>query len=261
MFPRRFLRTNPPSSREALFRHGATRATALGAWVALGLLGCESPDPETRMDEFADRSGSLTPDEVADATGGDGADAGADIAEDVAVDAPTNDAGDVCLPPDPEGVWFFALSANLDREAPLYFEITMTYDGETITANGQPLRYDADPLSGEASPDPRTAVGDPVPSSSAYDAQGCFVMEFPDVLVTGEANPLTGRDIEGTVIVDGCVVGENEAFGDMRGQIVAPLMLDLNGSTFAAVRGVTPFTDIDPVFYDETLPFEAWTCE
>ena len=222
----------------------------------LSLAACESPDPEGRMDEFAERTGSTPPSDGDAGGAADAADAGSGGA-----DAIVDDAGNVCTPPDPTGEWFFALSANLDREAPLYFEISMAYDGETITASGQPLRYDADPLTGDPSADPRSPVGDPVPSTSAYDAQGCFVMDFPDVLVTGEANPLTGRDIEGTVIVDGCIVGENETVGVMRGQIVAPLMLNLEGSTFAGVRGVTPYTSIDPVFYDENLPYEPWTCE
>ena len=86
-------------------------------------------------------------------------------------------------------------------------------------------------------------------------------MEFPNVLVPGEANPLTGRNLEVTVIVDGCMVGGNETVGVMRGQIVAPLVLRLEGSTFAGVRGVTPYTAIDPIFYDENLPYEPWSCE
>ena len=220
----------------------ALSAAALVASAALTLVGCESPDPVSRMDDFADRTGSVP---VATADAGT-----ADI------------EGLGCDPPDPTGTWFFALSANIDREAPLYFEIDITLnDDGTISTIGQPLRYDADP-DGVPSDAPRTAVGDPVAASSDYGVDGSFMLTYPDVLVTGEANPLTGREIEGTVILNGRLLSEDIAAGDMSGDIVAPLVLSLQGSTFAAVRSAPEdYLSIDPVFYNDEIPHTPWGCE
>ena len=212
-------------------------AAAVGALAA-----CESPDPVSRMDDFADRTGSVP---VA------------------AADAGTADIGDFgCDPPDPTGTWFFALSANIDREAPLYFEIDITLNDDcTISTIGQPLRYDADP-EGVPSDAPRTAVGDAVAASSDYGADGSFMLTYPDVLVTGEANPLTGREIEGTVILNGRLLSEDIAAGDMSGDIVAPLVLSLQGSTFAAVRSAPEdYPSIDPVYYTDEIPHTPWSCD
>lgn len=210
----------------------------------LALAACESPDPIARMDEFAERTDSQPIDE---------SDAGADISTDI---------DDACPPVDPTGTWFFALSATLDREAPIFFEITFSIDDEGILqASGQPLRYDADPVDGTPAENPRVAVGEPVLSSSPYGADGTYSLTFPDVTVTGEANPLTGRDILGTVILDGRFEGENTTFGAMSGEIVEPLVLNLNGSTYAGVRAAPEdYPDIDPVYYNDTIPFTPWDC-
>ena len=66
------------------------RALALSA--LLSLAACESPDPEGRMDEFAERTGSTPP---SDGDAGGAADA-ADDAGTGGVDAIVDDAGNVC---------------------------------------------------------------------------------------------------------------------------------------------------------------------
>ena len=56
------------------------------------------------------------------------------------------------------------------------------------------------------------------------------------VMVTGAANPVTGSDIEATLVVHGEIIDEDTMCGELTGMLMSPLEFDLAGSTFAAIR-------------------------
>lgn len=219
--------------------------------AAFVLAACTEPDAEQRFNDFYDAAIGSTDDTGMDATG--------DVPPDTSIDDGGLDGGGgacdpVAAPLDPEGVWFFAVSATLDREKPLYIETTITPNGDTWDFSFQPLTADeviADDGSTTPRDNPREPVGDPIITSGVtIESSGAFTVTAADITVQGAANPLTGRDIRGTITLTG-TLGPLNGCGDVTGEIVEPLTLNLNGSTFAARRvdDGDP-NDIDPVLYN-----------
>jgi len=138
---------------------------------------------------------------------------------------------------DVNGTFLLALSAVIAVENPLQFYATVTF---TPSADGGMLQMNLQPLSlsqGETTV-PRLPVGEsleigPVPVTAA----GSFELPIEEpVMVTGEANPITGSDIVATLNLSGAIQSADLFCGTVTGEVTAPLQLDLLGSTFAAVR-------------------------
>ncbi len=217
--------------------------------AAFVLAACTEPDAEQRFNDFYDAAVGSTDDVGTDPT--------ADVVPDTTVNDGGTDAGacdPVPAPLDPEGVWFFAVSSTLDREKPLYLQATITANGDTYDFTFQPLTSDIafDEDFNEIPRDnPRVATGTPIVTSGVeIGADGVFEVTASDITVTGDANPISGRDIRGTITLTG-TLGPLNACGDVSGDIVEPLALSLNGSTFAARRtGESDPNEIDPVLYN-----------
>lgn len=146
---------------------------------------------------------------------------------------------------DINGDFLLALGAVIAPETPLQFYATVTFtpsaDGGMVAMLLQPLSLD--PL---ATTVPRVPVGDalsvgPVPVTAA----GSFELPIQEpVMVSGMANPITGSDIVATLNLSASIQSEDLFCGTVTGMVTAPLMLDLTGSTFAAVR--VPSVDMLP---------------
>ena len=143
-------------------------------------------------------------------------------------------------PPDADdysGTFLFALETSLGPDLPLQFVTTIVYTaaaegGGTMDVTFQPLSLNQ----GETLI-PREFVGEPITYEDiAVTAEGDFDIDMGLVMVTGAANPVTGSDIEATLIVHGDMLDENTACGELEGMLMSPLEFDLAGSTFAAVR-------------------------
>jgi len=198
-------------------------ASAL-AGLALSLTAC--PNPEARFDEFLDR----TEDErmSAEETGGDGD------------GDPTGDGdgdGPATLP-DMTGTFLFALETSLGPDLPLQFVTTIDMmvnedgSGGTADLSFQPLSLDQ----GETLM-PREFVGEPlVYEGVEFDADGNYELDMGLVMVTGAANPVTGSDIEATLLVMGGISHVNALCGEITGMLMSPLEFDLAGSSWAAIR-------------------------
>lgn len=138
---------------------------------------------------------------------------------------------------DVNGDFLLALSAVIAPATPLQFYATVTFtpegEGGTVALNLQPLSLDV--LATEV---PRQPVGDPLMLPAvAVSATGSFELPISEpVMVTGAANPITGSDIVATLNLSGSIQSEDLFCGTVTGEVTAPLMLDLAGSTFAAVR-------------------------
>jgi hypothetical protein len=202
--------------------------------MLLSLAACASPDPEASLDSF--REAALT-------------DAGSDTGTDIGGDT------DACVRPrpTPDGDYFCALSASLDREKPLYMALNFTLDGDELTVDAQALARDIDEDRETPMDNARDPVGDVLPQNVVtYGEQGTFRIEWPGIIVVGAANPLTYSDIGGNLILEGRFIDDDISHGAMSGEVTNPTFLPLAGSTFACQRTDDP-SSVDPVYWDSTI--------
>lgn len=136
-----------------------------------------------------------------------------------------------------EATYLFALEMNLGPDLPLQFvatfDLTPTPDGGAIAnVSLQPLS-----LGQGQTTSPREFIGPPFEYSDiVIDADGSYEIDMGSVMISGEANPVTGSDLVATFLVDGVVVDADAMCGEVDGQMTIPLEFDLGGSTYAAVR-------------------------
>jgi hypothetical protein len=206
------------------------RSVTIFAPVVLALLcGCPSPDAEGKFNSFLDD----TKEEREDAA--NMPDMGGGVVADVS------------------GTFLFAVSAVLQPNTPLQFVSTQTFTptpdgGGTLDLSLQPLSLDVG-----STTMPRQPVGEAIDIPQVPVApDGTFTIAFPDVvMVTGEANPITGSDIAAVLTLQGSIQSADFMCGTVTGMVMQPIMYDLMGSTFAAER-------TDPA----TLPLEVkYLCE
>lgn len=110
----------------------------------------------------------------------------------------------------------------------------------------QPLRSPR--VSSGACPGDFEPAGAPfqVPDVS-LQPNGAFEAVLPAVTVDGCANPITGRDIEAALILEAVTKSDEVFCGNLKGQVLQPIQLTLDRSTFAAVRIEGDPTELDPV--------------
>ncbi len=215
------LSTNPvPASaiarvRRVLVERGAPRLLAIGTCLGLlgPLAGCPSPDAQGKYDAFLDDSKEERDD---------------------AANIKLDQGGALA---DINGEFLLSLAAVIEPATPLQFYTTVVFtpvgQGGTVSLNLQPLSLDQ----GETTT-PRQPVGDLLELGPVdVTAAGSFELPIAEpVMVTGAANPITGGDIVATLNLSAAIQGEDIFCGTVTGMVTAPLMLDLLGSTFAAVR-------------------------
>ncbi|WAS98284.1 hypothetical protein [Nannocystis punicea] len=157
----------------------------------------------------------------------------------------TKDDRDFMPPPPPDvmpaeadisGDFLLAVSTVIAPDLPMQFVATNTLTtdemGNTfLAACLQPLSL----MQGKVNV-PRQPIGDPLCYKDIPIAEGKFDIDAGLVTVTGMANPVTGGDIEATLKMIGTIIDENFYCGEIEGDVTTPLMANLKGSTFAAVR-------------------------
>jgi hypothetical protein len=119
-------------------------------------------------------------------------------------------------------------------------EVKAAKDGDdyTISLRQRPLSW----------MDRKTPVGDYGPfQTSTVKASGCFTTDSQDFDVPAAANPITMQDVTSQLVfagnvADAVIEGDQVQFfcGDVTGMVVAPLMLPIGASTFAAARITDP---------------------
>ncbi len=189
----------------------ARRRIALFAF--LGLTGC--PDPQGTFDAFNERYAKINGGTSSSSSSGAGG-AGA------------------CSAPMPgkiDGDYLLTLSAKLSPKKALAFQATVT---TTDGGNGTLMvSMKVQPLSAT---DQKTAVGSPVDTMPfVVAADGSFDAMLGTIMVSGAANPITGSDITTSgVILHGQLCSQDPSFvcGTVDGQVTAPIMASLTGSTF-----------------------------
>jgi hypothetical protein len=130
--------------------------------------------------------------------------------------------------------WLFAMATSLSPATPLQWHVVTDWEaGELVEIRFQSLSLDQG-----STTIPREPVGDAfVPTDMVVDDTGQFGVAFADMFVPGAANPITGSDIRAEdVRFAGTMPTADSACGQATGTITAPIMIPLEGSTFAAVR-------------------------
>ena len=198
------------------------------------VIGC--PDPEARFDEFLEATKENRV-QASDESGESGSESGETSGEPNTID-------------DMTGTYLLGLEATtLAPDLPLKFVTTIdnmiiAEDGSGATADFtfQPLSVPGECLDG--------ILEFP---GVVFDADGNFEIDMGLVMVSGEANPISGTDIEATIVMHGRIVDVDALCGEVDGMLMSPLVFDLAGSNFAAIR-------LDDDGCTETLPTAPWTC-
>ncbi len=137
--------------------------------------------------------------------------------------------------PDLSGDHLFAVAAVIDPAHPLQFLATITQENvggdAQLTISLQPLALDP-----QATTTPRTPVGEPTVVQAGFGQDRHFGIELPQIRIPGAANPITGSDIVTSMVIEGDVMSGDLWCGIAFGTVTEPLMLDLQGSTFAGTR-------------------------
>jgi len=184
------------------------------------------------------------------------------------------DAGEpdgMAAPPAPpwtrnvEGRYLTALSTFIRPEQPLLFEATVRWsDGSGPTPPegverrlGFALQPLACPVGSAVEDWPKTSVGPRLgPYETTIDEAGRFRLDLGEVKIPAEANPITGRPLEGRLTLEG-VASEGGPCGRVSGRLTAPISAELapEENTFGSVRigGLD-----DPSPFDRFTP--ASTC-
>ncbi len=186
------------------------RCLALLSFVPV--LGCTAPD--NRFDDFEEHV--------------------IDAAVVVRFDAPPVD-----VVPDVTGQFLFGMVAPIGPDLVFYFigDVVLDSAGPTIDLSLRPL--DLSTL---------TPIGDPFLGNGDVSSAGQYTADFKGI-IPGAANPFSTSDLTLDGEMHGTIRNENLFCGDVTGNLTAPILLDLTGSTFAAIR-ITPGTtgmDLPPV--------------
>jgi len=142
-----------------------------------------------------------------------------------------------------DGDYLLTLSAKLNAKQPIMFLAHLTTaamgEGLGFSMNLQPL----------AATDRKTPVGDAADVGPfQIEADGAFTADMPPLSVTGEANPITGSDIQADATLIGTFCAPAESLcGDVTGQAIASITVALDGSTFTLQKIA------DPASYPEAV--------
>ena len=195
------------------------------AAAIISTLGCESPDPEARLDEFADiREGFLRPpSELCDT-----------VIEDIS------------------GRYMFGVETGILARAGIMFETTITSTGDNE------YRFELQPLARDVDDEPRVPVGDLITVNGVtVDAAGEFQLSLVDVAVPGRANPVTGGEIFAPRMdLVGAICGEGFLCGAGDADVTSPLVITTTLDMGAEFIGDDVIDADTPVFSacDDTNP-------
>lgn len=208
-----------------MIHHLPRLARPLAILGALGLLsGC--PDTQGRFDRYnAAYEGAYPVDNTPSACEGDGA-------------VPEAGAAD--------GDYFLALSASAAPTKPVVFSATLT---TTEGAEGElGLTLVLQPL---AAADRMTPAGDTLTAVGTVAADGSFALEFTNIVVPVEANPVTSNPLEGSFRLSGALCADDYLCGTATGEVaMAGIPVGLDGSTFTATKVASPAEYPEPPAID-----------
>lgn len=201
--------------------------------ITLGILGASCSDPEGAFNEFVDRQEDLAQG-GSGGMGGTGGTGGAGGAAGASGEGGA--AGGGCTPLEQSDVaegYLFTLSAIILPKKPFIADATVTMDeaNNTISMSVQPLNADD-----RTTPEGAPILGGPF----QIQEDGSFVADFGEITMDGKANPISGSDLQTTLVLTaepgGWCKESTFVCGAAQGQATKPLTLNLEGSTFTFQR-------------------------
>lgn len=172
------------------------------------LSGCTSPDSEERYNQFYEATEDMR-----------------------SLDGSTGSG----VVTDFSGLFYLSLSTTIDPDKPLNFATTVVVEDGLIDFSFQPLKTDT-LLTGDVREDARTPAGDPIIVEDVpFADDGTFAADMGEVTMNGDANLISGRDIRAVLQLAGRVDAVDFFCGTVSGDVVFPIPLPLEGSTFGAI--------------------------
>lgn len=176
---------------------------------------------------LGDDGGESTSDDVQESSSS--IDPGADDQAATDEDGPVVDDGPEPLPRGEQ--WLLAVAVIINPQTPLQWHVVGEWTGSQLDATMQSLE-----LGPGSTTSPRTPVGDATPFRFVVDERGGLSFTLDVLRIAGMANPITGSEIlADDVTFAGRYQIDDVWCGTVTGTVTQPLMLDLTGSTFAAV--------------------------
>jgi hypothetical protein len=180
---------------------------------------------------------------------GDGGEAGATTAVDDGVDDGVDGGDDGPMAPPPtSGMFLLAIDTVINPGLPLQYRVETKATVTDIELVLQPLSLNQ----GETIL-PREPVGEALVASAIPVVDGAFEIDLGEVMIPGEANPITGSDIVAEVVLHGMFVSPDAYCGTVTGTVIAPIQAPLDGSTFGAQI-------VEPDLVGEDLPAPIGAC-
>ena len=171
---------------------------------ALFLTGC--PDPDKAVDEFSEARDQLP-----------------EVQEVVPYCPMLMDA---------TGTYMIAVLTPLDQSKPLLMRTIVDVTGLDTDPAAPKIKMTLTPLS----VDGREPIGETIETEYVdLAADGSFELPFGNVKVTGDANPISGSDIEADLTLKGQVRSETSICGEIVGDLIQPTSFDLAGTTVGLV--------------------------
>jgi len=139
-----------------------------------------------------------------------------------------------------DGERLLTLSTPLSPSAPVLFAATLT------TADGGGTFLFSLSLAPLAAADRETVVAPPFDSGPfQVAAGGSFAASLPPLSVPGEANPISGTELEVTgAVLSGTLCAPADFIcGDLTGDLTKPVTMSLQGSTFTLERVVGSYPE------------------
>ena len=164
-----------------------------------------------------------------------------------------------------DGLYLASINTNLAFEDnPILFRVelnvTLNDDG-TGTANSiwRPIDLGGDEFSYPAEVGPDKVMDEGILEffDRSVAANGTILLEFGRVIIPGPANTITGRPIDVELNLNGEMRGDGSICGVLAGDVYAPIMWDLTGSSL----GLMPFPTETRSYTKEELLFRCQPCD
>jgi hypothetical protein len=134
------------------------------------------------------------------------------------------------------GQYLFAVATTVDLSKPFQFIATFATDAASVlTLTLQPLTLDQGNVT-----TPRQPFGEPLEFTDIAVVDGKFAVDLGSTNLAGPTNPITGADIVASLDLAATIVDMDVICGTVTGDVTSPLMVSIEGSTFAAVRLADP---------------------
>ncbi|MBV71940.1 MAG: hypothetical protein CMH52_11470 [Myxococcales bacterium] len=133
---------------------------------------------------------------------------------------------------DATGTYMIAVLTPLDQSKPLLMRAIVDVTGLDSDPAVPKIKMTLTPLSVEG----REPIGETIETESVDLAvDGSFELPFGNVKVTGDANPISGSDIEADLTLRGQVRSEMSVCGEIVGDLIQPTSFDLAGTTVGLI--------------------------